>query len=318
MTNDNKTLPVTRDYRDVIAAVARVKDLDVQKLEQLMKLQEEWERRQAEAHFNDAMAGAQSEMASISKDSVNPATRSRYASLPAMIEAIRPIYTKYGMSVDFNEEPYDRDGVAHIVASVHCGSITRRHHFFVPWSTQGARGGAVTTSTHAKMGAITYARRGLLKMVFNLSEDDDDGNTAGGRPAPRPGSDAMGNKRPAMADVEPRGVDAGRAEQGAARGESMGNSPTQTPTPISRTIAEIKELEEQARAAADRGSDALAKFWRENVTDDQARNVIKGLATQLRAKADAADMKLDEEEAAGAAEMMEKEENDPDTGELFR
>jgi hypothetical protein len=39
------------------------------------------------------------------------------------------------------------------------------------------------TKTHAVMAAVTYAKRGLLKMIFNVAETndaDDDGNTAAG------------------------------------------------------------------------------------------------------------------------------------------
>jgi hypothetical protein len=122
------------------------------------------------------MALAQGEMTSISKDSANPSTRSRYASLVALDAIIRQIYTKYGFAVDFTEEQYTKEDVAHIVASVSCGSLTKHYHFFVPWTTHGSQGRAVHTPTHAKMGAITYARRGLLKMIFNLAEADDDGN----------------------------------------------------------------------------------------------------------------------------------------------
>jgi hypothetical protein len=37
------------------------------------------------------------------------------------------------------------------------------------------------TPTHASIAAVTYGRRALLKMIFNLAEDDDDGNLAGGQ-----------------------------------------------------------------------------------------------------------------------------------------
>lgn len=179
--NQNLTPMSGRDYHDIIQKVASVKDLNVEKLARLLELQAEWDRRQDEIRFNESMAAAQSEMSTISKDSANPATRSRYASLAALDNAIRPIYGKYGFKVDFSEEPHIKDDWLHLVASVSCGAITKHYHFFLPWTTQGARGGQVSTPTHAKMGAATYARRGLLKMIWNLAEEDDDGNTGGGR-----------------------------------------------------------------------------------------------------------------------------------------
>jgi len=38
----------------------------------------------------------------------------------------------------------------------------------------GANGAAVMTRTHAMGASSTYARRQLLKMIFNLAERDDD------------------------------------------------------------------------------------------------------------------------------------------------
>ena len=44
----------------------------------------------------------------------------------------------------------------------------------------GPKGAAVMTRTHAIGSAVTYGKRQLLKMIFNLAEagDDDDGNAA--------------------------------------------------------------------------------------------------------------------------------------------
>ena len=191
-----------RDYRSIIEKVTAHKDVDVETLGKLLQLQKEWEQSQGAIHFNTQMALAQGRMAAISRDSANPATRSRYASLAALDNAIRPIYAACGFSIDFTEEPY-KDDVAHVVASVSCGSITHHHHIFMPFTTQGARGGAVSTPTHAKMGAITYARRGLLKMIFNLAEEDDDGNRAWPRRPAVSGRDGSApvNKPAATADA---------------------------------------------------------------------------------------------------------------------
>jgi hypothetical protein len=171
-----------RDYHEVIARVAAVKDLDVEKLAKLMALQEEWERRSAATHYNEMMASAQAAMTTISRDSVNPVTRSRYASLAALDLAIRPIYTRFGFSVEFNDEtPSDRPDWLKLVAYVSCGAETRKRDKWIPVVTTGLGGRQAMTSTHAAIAAVTYGRRALLKMVFNLAEDDDDGNLDRGR-----------------------------------------------------------------------------------------------------------------------------------------
>jgi hypothetical protein len=185
MSATNQTAVVTRDYHDVIAKVAAVKDLDVDKLAKLLALQEEWERRTAATHYNEQMALAQSQMTTISKDSVNPQTKSRYASLAALDEAIRPIYTRFGFSVEFNDEtPVDRSDWLRLVAYVSCGAETRKREKWIPVGNVGIRGVQMMTPTHASIAAVTYGRRALLKMIFNLAEDDDDGNFAPARSGP--------------------------------------------------------------------------------------------------------------------------------------
>ena len=172
---------IVRDYHDAIAKAAAVKDLDVEKLTQLAKLQEDWDKRQAATRFNEAMAAAQGEMSQISKDSTNPQTRSMYASLPALDRAIRPIYTRLGFSVSFDEEKFTESGIS-LVAYVSCGAETRPFRKGIPIVTKGFRGQEMMTQTHAAIAAVTYGRRALLKMIFNLAEEDDDGNFAAGRP----------------------------------------------------------------------------------------------------------------------------------------
>jgi hypothetical protein len=173
-----KTEP--RDYHDIIARVAAVKNLtsdDVDKLQRMMTMQEELEKRQAATRYNEAMSLAQGEMTRISKDSANPITRSKYASLEALDEAIRPIYTRYGFSVSFNDEtPDDRPDWLRLIAYVSCGSETRKFTKWIPVSTTGIRGQTAMTPTHASIASVTYGRRALLKMIWNLAEEDTDGN----------------------------------------------------------------------------------------------------------------------------------------------
>jgi hypothetical protein len=73
-----------------------------------------------------------------------------------------------------------------VVGMLSNGMIQRRFQVDMPIVTQGFRGQDMMTRTHATISAISYGKRGLLVMMFNLAiGDDDDGNRAGGyRPAP--------------------------------------------------------------------------------------------------------------------------------------
>jgi hypothetical protein len=173
----NQTAVVSRDYHDVIAKVAAVKDLDVDKLAKLLALQEGWEQRAAATHYNEMMSQAQAAMGTISTDSVNPMTRSKYASLAALDNAIRPFYTKFGFSIEFDDEtPAERPDWLRLVAYVNCGAETRKRYKWIPVGNTGIGGRQMMTPTHASVAAVTYGRRTLLKMIFNLAEEDTDGN----------------------------------------------------------------------------------------------------------------------------------------------
>ena len=66
----------------------------------------------------------------------------------------------------------------------HVDGHARVYTVDLPADGIGAKGGAVMTRTHAAGSAMTYGRRYLLQLMFNLATgDDDDGNGAGSRTA---------------------------------------------------------------------------------------------------------------------------------------
>lgn len=197
-----------RDYHDIIAKVASLKDADLSKLERLMELQRDWEYREARKHYNEMKAQAEAEMEPVRKDMVNPITRSRYASLASLMEVMQPIYSKFGFSVEFNEEtPADRNDALLLVAYVSNGAERRRFQKWIPVQTTGIGGKTAMTLTHASIAAVTYGRRALLKMIFNIAEHDDDGNRAGGRLTPIP-ADFVSAYRTAAEAAARRGKEA--------------------------------------------------------------------------------------------------------------
>lgn len=162
----------------VIAEAASNPAIDVDKMERLWAMHEKLKNRADEEAFNAAMSKAQSEMGRVSADAANQQTRSVYATYAALDKAIRPIYTKYGFSISFNEGEGAPEGHARILAYVSCGGHTRTYKLDMPNDGKGAKGGDVMTKTHATGSAHTYGRRYLLKDIFNIAigENDDDGN----------------------------------------------------------------------------------------------------------------------------------------------
>jgi hypothetical protein len=164
----------------MIERAARDPQVDIDKMERLVAMQERAQARASEQSFNDAMSAAQSEMRRVAADSTNPQTKSNYASYAALDRALRPIYTQHGFSLSFGTEEGAPADCVRVVCHVSNSGYTRKYHIDMPADGKGAKGGDVMTKTHAVGSAATYGQRYLLKMIFNIAVgEDDDGNGAG-------------------------------------------------------------------------------------------------------------------------------------------
>lgn len=165
---------------NMIERVARDPAIDLSRLEKLMEMHERVVLRNAEVAFNGAMAAAQSEIERVAPDKVNPQTRSKYVSYAAMDGIIRPVYSRLGFALSFGTAESPSQGDIRIVCDVSNGGHVKRYHIDMPADGKGARGNEVMTRTHATGSAITYGRRYLLGMIFNVAVGmpDDDGNGA--------------------------------------------------------------------------------------------------------------------------------------------
>lgn len=175
-------LPVKTETGAVISMferMARDASVPMDRIERVMDMLREMRREQAEEDFNEAMASTQRELTPVARDSFNPQTRSKYASYHAIDKAIRPVYTKHGLGVSFDEDQSHPEGFIRVLAFVSKGRHTKTFHYDSPIVTQGLAGKTMMTLTHARASAVTYAKRYLVGMIFNLSTgEDDDGNTA--------------------------------------------------------------------------------------------------------------------------------------------
>lgn len=178
---------VTADAGSLMAVIGRAAsdpNTDVDKLERLMGLYERITDRSAEQSFHEAMNAAQEAMRPVAADANNPQTRSKYASYAALDRALRPIYTKHGFSLSFDTgDGAPAEHVRVVCEVAHRDGHKRRPHLDMPADGKGAKGGDVMTKTHAIGAAVTYGKRYLLGMVFNIAVGDveEDGNANGGR-----------------------------------------------------------------------------------------------------------------------------------------
>lgn len=161
-----------------IAAAAENPKVDIEKMERLWVMHEKLTARAAEQAFNDAMSAAQAEMGPISADATNPQTKSQYATYAKLDGTLRPIYTRHGFAISFNDGDGAPESHVRVLAYVTCAGHTRTYKADMPADGKGAKGGDVMTKTHASGAARSYGMRYLLKMIFNVAvgEFDNDGN----------------------------------------------------------------------------------------------------------------------------------------------
>lgn len=173
------------DSAALMGAVARAAadpSVDVEKMERLFAMHERMATRQAEQDYADAMTQAQRAMPTIGKDRHNTQTNSWYSTLDKINQQIAPIYTAHGFSLSFDTQDSTLTDHVRVVCRVlHKGGCTKEYHYDTPLDSAGIAGKVNKTPTHARGSAITYGRRYLTLMIFNLATgEDDDGNAAGG------------------------------------------------------------------------------------------------------------------------------------------
>ena len=167
----------------VIERAARNPNVDIDKMERLLQMQERIMEREAIRSFNEAMRAAQAAMPQVVADADNDQTRSRYARYETVSAAVQPIITEHGFSLSFGEEDSPKPNHLRIVCDVaHVGGYTKRYHGDVPFDMAGIKGNVNKTPTHAYGSTKSYGRRYLKLDIFDIAIKgiDDDGIAAGG------------------------------------------------------------------------------------------------------------------------------------------
>lgn len=169
----------------VIARVAVDPDCDVEKMERLMAMQEKMIDREAKAAFNTAFAKMQAEVKAAVRDRKNDQTNSMYATLEAVDAAVREAKTKHGFGTMFfpaEGAPENHHRIRCVL--VHEEGFEREFVADVPVDIAGIKGAQNKTATHAFGSTMSYGRRYMLLLIFDIPVTDDDGNAAGGGDVP--------------------------------------------------------------------------------------------------------------------------------------
>jgi len=159
--------------------IAVSKDMDIEKLERLLALQERWDSEQARKSYLDAFSKFQAECPEIPKNihkkipykSGGGVKELHYADLGQISKYVRPAMEKHGLS--FRWEQQQSDGLIKITCIMsHRDGHSEQTSLFSNPDTSGGKGGL-----HSIMSTVTYLKRYTLSCLAGLStvDSDDDG-----------------------------------------------------------------------------------------------------------------------------------------------
>lgn len=166
---------------NVIERAAMNPQVDIDKMERLLEMQERILNRQAAAEFAAALAAMQAELPSIAerggiKDRSGN-VQSTYALWEDINEAIKPVLTKHGFALSFRTD-FSSGITVTAVLSHRCGH-SESTSIVLPSDTSGSK-----NSVQAIGSSVSYGKRYTASALLNLTShgEDDDGYAAGGSP----------------------------------------------------------------------------------------------------------------------------------------
>jgi len=163
------------DLTALIQTALTSNEVTPEKLHSLLDFQERVMGKQAEVAFNEAMARLQPRIPQIEKKA--KAHNNKHAKLEDIDTAIRPLYTAEGFSISYDQRVNDDKTKTYIAYLSHQMGHRTKAEITLPDDTGGSK-----NAVQAVASTVSYARRYLIKMLFNIIErdEDDDGNAAGG------------------------------------------------------------------------------------------------------------------------------------------
>jgi hypothetical protein len=170
--------PLADSLLNFLARAMADPNTNVDKLQVLLKEQREIIAYDARLQFSRAMSAAQGEIQAVLRDAKNDQTNSKYARLETIDAAIRPVYVRHGFCLEFNSESIEGPNERIVCEVSHTAGHAKKFQLEAAPDTAGPQGRANKTPLHGLGSTVSYLRRYLTTMIFNvvLTSDDNDGN----------------------------------------------------------------------------------------------------------------------------------------------
>lgn len=167
------------DGIDRLLQMAIEKNMDHERIGQFLDLHDRMQKTRAQVAYATAMNKCQSEMPIVVKEKKNELTGSYYARLEEVANTIKPVYLKHGFSLEFGESDASLKEHRRITCQVtHIGGLTKLFYLESPIDNKGPKGNDNKTAIQGLGSLVTYIRRYLTCMIFNVTvaDEDNDGN----------------------------------------------------------------------------------------------------------------------------------------------
>ena len=203
------------------------------------------------AKLAPALVAAQADLKPIVKDGKNPAFRSKYATLDATLEAVRPALAAQGLAVLQGITFPETNGEGRLVGIT---VETRLVHASGEWMASHVPVPVAKADAHGLGSALSYGRRYGLAALLSLAADDDDDGNAAAKAAP-PAAVKPAQTKPTPAKPE---ADRQPAEEQAA-GKRLHDRVPATP-PERMSMAKAEQVAIKGTRLVDMDEERLAKL----------------------------------------------------------
>lgn len=167
----NDIVKIENQYTSIIEKMATNPDVDVVKLEKMLDMQERIMAKQAEIDFNIAMTEMQPNIPIIKH--TKKAHNSSYAPYDEIERTIKPVYTKHGFSIRFNQKS-ESEFTTYTCILSHKNGHSVSADIRLPNDTSGGKNAIQSVAS-----TVSYAKRYLVSMLLNIAttNEDNDGNS---------------------------------------------------------------------------------------------------------------------------------------------
>ncbi|QPL44925.1 ERF family protein [Halomonas sp. A40-4] len=165
----------TADSTAIIQVIERAAlnpDVDIDKMERLLQMQERVMDRQAMMAYNAAMAAMQTELPSIEER--GQTNNGFYATLEDIVDTVRPIMQKHGFAVSFRIQTQER-GIQITGVLMHKDGHREETSMLLPADISGNK-----NAVQAFGSSTSYGKRYVLCALLNITTrgQDDNGNAS--------------------------------------------------------------------------------------------------------------------------------------------